>query len=105
LTVVGVGWIVAVVEEPFVGGVGSSRFEDAEDFRIDAREFRSVTGCFDGVDAIKSVVWEGHFHEIAFDKCDVFGEATLGGIVPGTLDSGELVSGKRKWEVTGNRYC
>ena len=70
---VGVGSVVAVVEEPFVCGVGSSRFEDAENFRVDAFEGGRVASSFDRVDAIERIVCEGHFHEIAFDKRDMFG--------------------------------
>lgn len=94
---VGVRGVVAVVEEPFVGGVSSTRFEDAEDFRVDARKRGSVAGCLDRVNAIEGVVREWHFHEIAFHKRDVFGKTSFSSIVPSTLDPAKLVSDKREW--------
>jgi len=79
--------IVLVAKEPFISGVGSTGFEDAKDFRVDTFEGGGVTGCFDGVDAVKGIVGEGHFHEISLDESYVLRQTALGSIVRSSLNT------------------
>ena len=52
--------IVVVGHEPFIDTKCSTGLEDTEDFAVDAFEGWGVDGCFDGVDCVEGVVWEGH---------------------------------------------
>lgn len=55
-----VGVVVVVGHEPFVDAEDAAGFEDAVDLGVDAFEGGGMDGCFDGVDGVEAVFWEGH---------------------------------------------
>ena len=83
-----------VFEEPFERGVCAAWFEDAEDFCVDAFEGGGMASCFNGVDAVKSIVGERHFHEIAFDEGD-FVALTLSVCIDGGTGNSDIRRLKR----------